>query len=108
MNFDPLLIAALLVCLVLLGWALLERRRAAAAEARAWELRESFAESGPGDERTFESIVGSRFSGSVVRETREGPHAAIVANVGGRAFYSGRAEFRLEEGDDLGRGFLLR
>ena len=65
-------------------------------------------EIGLDDERIFESIVGSRFSGSVMRETREGPHAAIVANVGGRAFYSGRADFRLEGGDDLGRGFLLR
>jgi DNA recombination protein RmuC len=44
MNFDPALIAAVLVCLVLLAWALLERRRAAAAEARAWELREAMSE----------------------------------------------------------------
>ena len=65
-------------------------------------------EIGLDDERIFESIVGSRFSGSVMRETREGPHAAIVANVGGRAFYSGSAEFRLEEGDELGQGFLVR
>ena len=65
-------------------------------------------EIGLGEERIFESIVGSRFSGSVVRETREGPHKAIVANVGGRAFYSGRADFRLEGGDDLGQGFLVR
>ena len=63
---------------------------------------------GMGETRIFESIVGSRFSGSVVRETREGPHAAIVARVGGRAFYSGRAQFRLEEGDELGQGFLVR
>ena len=61
-----------------------------------------------GDTRTFESIVGSRFTGSVARNVREGPHDAIVARVGGRAFYSGTAEFWLEEGDELGRGFLVR
>ena len=61
-----------------------------------------------GDKRIFESIVGSRFSGSVLRETREGPNKAIVANVGGRAFHSGRAEFSLEAGDELGQGFLVR
>ncbi|MDP3896515.1 MAG: proline racemase family protein [Mesorhizobium sp.] len=61
-----------------------------------------------GETRLFESIVGSRFTGSVARATREGPHDAIVARVGGRAFYSGTAEFWLEDGDELGRGFLVR
>lgn len=36
--------AAAVVALIALGWALMERRRAAAAEARAWELRERHAE----------------------------------------------------------------
>jgi trans-L-3-hydroxyproline dehydratase len=63
---------------------------------------------GIGEARTFESIAGSRFTGSVARATKAGKHDAVVACVGGRAFYSGRAEFTLEEGDDLGRGFLLR
>jgi trans-L-3-hydroxyproline dehydratase len=63
---------------------------------------------GPGEARQFESIVGSRFSGSVARITRAGPHEAIVARVGGRAFYTGKAEFMLEPDDELGRGFLLR
>lgn len=62
----------------------------------------------PGRARVFESIVGSRFTGEVARTTRAGPHAAIVARVGGRAFYSGKAEFTLEADDELGRGFLLR
>lgn len=63
---------------------------------------------GVGQKRVFESIAGSRFSGSVVREIRAGPHAAIVAEVGGRAYYSGRAEFIVEADDALGQGFLLR
>ena len=46
-----------------------------------------------GQTRTFESIVGSRFTGAVARTTRAGDHEAIIARVGGRAFYSGRAEY---------------
>ena len=62
-----------------------------------------------GEERLFESIVGSRFTGSVMRQVsladgRDG----IVARVGGRGHYSGKAEYWLEDGDELGRGFLLR
>ena len=63
---------------------------------------------GIGQSRTFESIVGSRFTGEVARTTTEGNHSAIVARVGGRAFYSGKAEFGIEPDDELGRGFLLR
>jgi trans-L-3-hydroxyproline dehydratase len=61
-----------------------------------------------GQTRVFESIVGSRFTGAVARSTKAGRHEAIVARVGGRAFYSGKAEYTLEEDDELGRGFLLR
>lgn len=63
---------------------------------------------GIGKTRIFESIVGSRFTGAVARTTTEGDHSAIVARVGGRAFYSGKAEFTIEPEDELGRGFLLR
>ncbi|MER8728577.1 proline racemase family protein [Mesorhizobium sp. M0018] len=61
-----------------------------------------------GRTRLFESIAGSRFSGAVVRTATAGPHDAIIARVGGRAYYSGRAEFIVEDDDELGRGFLLR
>jgi trans-L-3-hydroxyproline dehydratase len=63
---------------------------------------------GIGEARTFESIAGSRFTGGVARTAKAGRHDAIVARVGGRAFYSGKAEYTLEEDDELGRGFLLR
>ena len=63
----------------------------------------------PGETRLFESIVGSRFTGSVARDValRDG-RPGIVARVGGRAHYSGKAEFWLEEEDELGQGFLVR
>jgi len=60
-----------------------------------------------GETRLFESVVGSRFTGAVARTTKAGPHDAIVGRVGGRAFYSGKAEFFREEDDELGRGFLV-
>ena len=61
-----------------------------------------------GLERVFESIIGSRFSGSVASLTRAGPHAAITAHVSGRAFYSGKSEFSVEDDDPLAGGFLVR
>jgi proline racemase len=61
-----------------------------------------------GQTRVFESMVGSRFIGSAARTTSAGQHPAVVARVGGHAFYSGKAEYWLEEGDELGRGFLLK
>ncbi len=65
-------------------------------------------EIGPGETRIFESIAGSRFTGSVARITRTGSFDAITARVGGRAHYSGRTEFIVEEDDELGKGFLLK
>lgn len=62
---------------------------------------------GPDQTRIFESIVGSRFSGSVARATKAGGRDAIIARVGGRAHYSGKAEFIVEADDELGRGFLV-
>ncbi len=65
-------------------------------------------EIGLGETRIFESIAGSRFTGAVAGLTTAGAFPAITARVGGRAWYSGTAEFTLEADDELGRGFLLR
>jgi proline racemase len=61
-----------------------------------------------GETRRFESIVGSVFTGAVERTTSAGTHDAIIARVGGQAYYSGKAEYWIEDGDALGRGFLVR
>ena len=61
-----------------------------------------------GEERTFESITGSRFAGAVASTTPVGGFEAVTVRVGGRAFYSGRAEFAVEADDPLGGGFLVR
>ncbi len=62
----------------------------------------------PGQTRLFESVIGSGFEGSVADITTCGPHAAIIASVKGQAHYSGKASFWYEEGDEVGRGFIVR
>ncbi len=62
---------------------------------------------GLGQERSFESVTGSCFTGRVLRETRLGPHPAVVVEVAGEAHYSGTARFTLEASDPFQEGFLL-
>jgi trans-L-3-hydroxyproline dehydratase len=61
-----------------------------------------------GERCDFESLTGARFSGEVVEEGRCGPHPSVAVRVGGEAHYSGEARYWLEEGDEIGKGFLLR
>jgi trans-L-3-hydroxyproline dehydratase len=63
---------------------------------------------GLGVERRFESVTGAVFTGRALRETRTGEQIAVTVEVGGRAYYTGRASFTLEPDDPLGGGFLLR
>lgn len=56
----------------------------------------------------IESIIGSKFSGKVVRGTRYGPFDAIIPQVEGRAFITGRHEFLISSNDPLKKGFILR
>jgi proline racemase len=57
--------------------------------------------------RIFESIVGSRFAGAVASVTKAGAFDAITARVSGHAYYSGKAEFIVEDDDPLKQGFLV-
>jgi proline racemase len=56
-----------------------------------------------------ESILGrhSTFSGRVVDTAQVGSYAAVVPEIGGTAFITGRHEFVLDPRDPLGRGFLV-
>ncbi len=56
----------------------------------------------------IESIVGSRFVGTVVEETSLGPYSAIIPEVAGQAHISGRHEFVVDPDDPLHNGFILR
>lgn len=61
-----------------------------------------------GEAITIESIIGSRFSGRVVQVTSFGPYRAIIPEVEGTAYITGRHEFLLDPSDPLCTGFLLR
>lgn len=62
---------------------------------------------GLGQERTFASVVGSTFTGRAIAVTTVGDRPAVVVEVAGRAHYTGRSEFTLEDDDDL-PAFLVR
>ena len=61
-----------------------------------------------GQERRFESVTGAIFTGKAVETTRAGGFDAVTVEVGGKAHYTGHASFTLEDGDEIGKGFLLR
>jgi proline racemase len=65
---------------------------------------------GPGREAALRhlSIVGSAFIGRVVETTTLAGHSAVVTEVEGSAFLTGRHVFELDPRDPLGTGFLLR
>jgi trans-L-3-hydroxyproline dehydratase len=56
----------------------------------------------------FESVTGSIFTGEARALTACGPKPAVTVRVGGKAHYTGEARFWLEDGDEIGKGFLLR
>jgi trans-L-3-hydroxyproline dehydratase len=55
-----------------------------------------------------ESIIGSRFTGRVLRETMVGDHRAIVPEIAGSAFITGFHTFVADSNDAVGCGFLVR
>ncbi|HEY3218035.1 MAG TPA: proline racemase family protein [Candidatus Limnocylindria bacterium] len=62
----------------------------------------------PGEPFVVESILGTRFTGRVARETTFGPHRAVVPEVEGSAWISGRGELWFDPNDPLREGFILR
>jgi len=62
----------------------------------------------PGESITIESIIGSKFDVSVAGQTTVGALPAIVPEVTGSAYITGRHEFIIDPGDPLRDGFFLR
>jgi len=56
----------------------------------------------------IESIISSSFTGKIVETTRFGPHDAIIPEVEGSAYITGRNEFLIDPEDPLKKGFILR
>lgn len=56
----------------------------------------------------FRGLAGSEFAVRVVAESESHGRPAVVVQVAGKAFYTGRGEFTVEPDDPLGDGFLIR
>ncbi|MEK6323925.1 MAG: proline racemase family protein [Acidobacteriota bacterium] len=61
-----------------------------------------------GEPFVIESLIGTRFTGQVVRETVFGEYAAVIPEVEGSAWITGRHEFLIAPDDPLKEGFILR
>ncbi len=62
---------------------------------------------GLGQPIRVESLVGTSFGGTIVEETQLGSYPAIIPEVEGRAYLTGRHEFMIDPDDPLKDGFLL-
>jgi len=56
----------------------------------------------------IESIIGTKFTGSVHQVTKFGSHDAVIPQVEGNAYITGRHEFLIDPEDPLKEGFILR
>jgi len=61
-----------------------------------------------GEKMKIESIVGSVFTGSVIKEVDFGPFKAVIPEVEGEAFVTGQHTFYIDPDDPLKEGFFLR
>lgn len=65
-------------------------------------------ELGVGQWIEIESLLGTTFRGRILERTTFGPHEAVIPEVEGSAYITGRHEFLIDPRDPLGDGFLLR
>jgi trans-L-3-hydroxyproline dehydratase len=57
---------------------------------------------------TIESILGTTMQVRVAEVTSYGPYTAVVPEVAGTAFFTGRSEFWFDPDDPLKKGFFIR
>jgi proline racemase len=62
---------------------------------------------GVGEEFVNRSVIGTRFTGRIVEETEVGDLPAIVPEIRGRAWITGRGEYVLDPEDPFPAGFSL-
>lgn len=70
-------------------------------------LRHHRGELAVGDRHVNESMLGSRFIGTVLAETTESGHLAIVPQISGRAWVTGTSQHFLDPTDPFPAGFTL-
>ena len=56
----------------------------------------------------IESIIGTRFTGRIIETTNFGSYSAVIPEVEGSAYITGRNEFFIDPEDPLREGFILR
>ena len=61
-----------------------------------------------GETIAVESILGTLMDVKIVEETTYGPYPAVVPEVSGTAFFTGRNEFWFDPDDPLKEGFIFR
>lgn len=61
-----------------------------------------------GESLTIESILGTKFTGRVIEETKFGKYPAVIPEISGDAFITGRSDFFIDPDDNLKFGFMLR
>jgi proline racemase len=61
-----------------------------------------------GQTLTIESILGTRMTVQAAEKVKYGPYEAVIPEVGGTAFITGRSEFYFDPEDPLRNGFFLR
>jgi proline racemase len=54
-----------------------------------------------------EGILGTTFTGRLIRETNVGPHRAVVPTISGRAWITGFAQYVLDADDPFPEGFTV-
>jgi proline racemase len=62
----------------------------------------------PGQTLIHDSIVGSRFHARIIEELTADGYPAVIPEVTGMAYRTGRHRFDVDPGDELGVGFVLR
>lgn len=62
---------------------------------------------GLGQDFVHEGILGTTFTGRLLRETRVGPYPAVVPTLSGRAWITGYAQYVLDPTDPFPEGFTL-
>ena len=65
-------------------------------------------ELGIGEKITIESILGTTMDVCILKTEQYGPHKAIIPEVSGKSYFTGKNEFWFDPEDPLNRGFIFR
>ena len=71
-------------------------------------LKHAKGELKPGESMVVESIIGTRFTGRVAQLTTFASKPAVIPEVEGTAYITGKHTFLLDPRDPLAKGFILR